>query len=78
MRFTLYDRRAAVLLRPPLGLWPESRPFTTTRIWEATAPTSPPSACIAGSGVMNFTPTCGWYYIDANQKAPAWTGVQYL
>lgn len=37
------------------------------------------SQCIyAGSGVMNFTPTFGWYYIDANQKAPAWTGVPYL
>ena len=30
------------------------------------------SQCIyAGSGVMNFTPTYGWYYIDANRKAPA-------
>ena len=37
------------------------------------------SQCIyAGSGVMNYTPTFGWYYIDANQKAPAWTGVEYL
>lgn len=37
------------------------------------------SQCIyAGSGVMNYTPTFGWYYIDANQKAPAWTGVPYL
>ena len=37
------------------------------------------SQCIyAGSRIMNFTPTFGWYYIDANQKAPAWTGVEYL
>ena len=37
------------------------------------------SQCIyAGSGVMNFTPTYGWYYLDANRKAPAWTGVPYL
>ena len=37
------------------------------------------SQCIyAGSGIMNFTPTFGWYYIDANRKAPAWTGVPYL
>ena len=37
------------------------------------------SQCIfAGCGIMNFTPTFGWYYIDANQKAPAWTGVPYL
>lgn len=37
------------------------------------------SQCIfAGSGIMNFTPTYGWYYLDSNQKAPAWTGVPYL
>lgn len=37
------------------------------------------SQCIyAGSGVMNFTPTFGWYYRNGNQKAPAWTGVPYL
>lgn len=37
------------------------------------------SQCIfAGCGIMNFTPTFGWYYIDADQKAPAWTGVEYL
>lgn len=37
------------------------------------------SQCLyAGSGIMNYTPDFGWYYIDANQKAPAWTGVQYL
>lgn len=37
------------------------------------------SQCIfAGCGIMNFTPTYGWYYITANQKAPAWTGVPFL
>ena len=37
------------------------------------------SQCVyAGSGLMNFTPTFGWYYINGNQKAPAWTGVEYL
>lgn len=37
------------------------------------------SQCIyAGTGVMNFTPTFGWYYISADDKAPAWTGVVYL
>lgn len=37
------------------------------------------SQCIyAGSGVMDYTEIFGWYYIDANQKAPAWTGVEYL
>lgn len=37
------------------------------------------SQCLyAGSGVMDYTPTFGWYYLDANNKAPAWTGVVYL
>ena len=37
------------------------------------------SQCLyAGTGIMNYTPTYGWYYIDANNKAPAWTGVQYF
>ena len=37
------------------------------------------SQCLyQGSGVMNFTPELGWYYIDGNHKAPAWTGVPYF
>lgn len=37
------------------------------------------SQCLyAGVGVMNYTPTFGWYYISANQKAPAWTGVPFF
>lgn len=37
------------------------------------------SQCLyAGTGIMNYTPVFGWYYIDANQKAPAWTGVEYF
>lgn len=37
------------------------------------------SQCIyTGSGVMNYTPTYGWYYINASKRAPAWTGVPYL
>ena len=37
------------------------------------------SQCVyAGSGIMNYTPTFGWYYINANNKAPAWTGVEFF
>lgn len=37
------------------------------------------SQCLfAGTGVMNFTPTYGWYYLDPNNKAPAWSGVPYF
>ncbi len=37
------------------------------------------SQCIyAGAGVMNYTPNTGWYYINGNKKAPAWSAVKYL
>jgi hypothetical protein len=37
------------------------------------------SQCLyAGSGVMNYKPTFGWYYIGANNHSPSWTGVEYL
>lgn len=37
------------------------------------------SQCLyAGTGIMNFTPIYGWYYLDPNRKAPAWTGVPYF
>lgn len=37
------------------------------------------SQCVyAGSGIMDFTPTYGWYYIDANNKSPSWTGVPFF
>lgn len=37
------------------------------------------SQCIyAGAGVMNYTPTFGWYYNSASDRTPSWTGVEYL
>ena len=37
------------------------------------------SQCLyAGSGVMNYTPTFGWYYNSPDSRAPAWTGVPYF
>ncbi len=37
------------------------------------------SQCVyAGAAVMNYTPVYGWYYIDPDNKAPAWTGVEYF
>lgn len=35
-------------------------------------------AIYAGSCAMNYTPTFGWYYVSPTDRAPAWTGVQYL
>ena len=37
------------------------------------------SQCLyAGSGVMDFTPTFGWYYLSMEDRAPAWSGVEEL
>ena len=32
----------------------------------------------AGTGVMNYTPMMGWFYVNANQRTASWTGVQYF
>jgi hypothetical protein len=37
------------------------------------------SQCIfAGCCQMNFTPDFGWYYINENMRAPAWSSVEYF
>ena len=37
------------------------------------------SQCIyAGSCIMNYKPTFGWYYISLDERAPAWSGVEYF
>ncbi len=37
------------------------------------------SQCLyVGCGIMNFTPTFGWYYRSPDDRAPAWTGVEEL
>ena len=37
------------------------------------------SQCIyAGAGIMNFTPTYGWFYRSAQIRTASWTGVEYL
>lgn len=41
--------------------------------------TSFASQCLfAGVGVMNYTPDLGWYYINQNNRAAAWSGVEFF
>lgn len=35
-------------------------------------------AIYAGTCVMNYTPTYGWYYRSMDDRSPSWTGVQYF
>lgn len=37
------------------------------------------SQCLyAGGAAMNYTPDIGWYYISVQDRAAAWTGVEYF
>ena len=72
-----YDRQAAVLYAHQ---WAFGRnPLFYDYEYIGGDCTNFASQCLyAGTGVMNYTPVYGWYYINANEKAPAWTGVEYF
>lgn len=37
------------------------------------------SQCVyAGSGVMNYTPTYGWFYRTSSDRTASWTGVEFF
>lgn len=37
------------------------------------------SQCLyAGTGIMNFTPVFGWFYLSPSDRTPSWTGVVYF
>ncbi len=77
MREIGYNRRAAVqyALRWALSRNPQYYDFADL----GGDCTSFASQCVyAGCGVMNYTPTFGWYYIDGNDKSPSWSGVEYF
>lgn len=72
-----YDRRAAVEYahKWAFGRNPEFYDFSEI----GGDCTNFASQCLyAGGGIMNFTPDIGWYYIDPNDRAPAWTGVPFF
>ena len=72
-----YDRRAAVAYarRWALGRNPAYYDFSDLG-GDCTNFAS--QALFAGAGVMNYTPTFGWYYVSPDERAPAWTGVEFL
>ncbi|MCD8391516.1 MAG: amidase domain-containing protein [Firmicutes bacterium] len=72
-----YDRRAAVEYAREWAFSRNPRFYDFSELGGDC--TNFASQCIyAGSGVMNYTPTFGWYYISINDRAPAWTGVNEL
>lgn len=77
MREIEYDRAKAVqyALRWALSRNPEYYDYAEIG-GDCTAFAS--QSVYAGSGVMNYTPTFGWYYRSANDKSPSWSGVDYF
>ncbi|QNL45581.1 amidase domain-containing protein [Oscillibacter hominis] len=77
MELVPYDRRAAVAYAHQWAFGRNPAFYNYDEIGGDC--TNFASQCLyAGSSVMNFLPTYGWYYIDANQKSPSWTGVPFL
>lgn len=77
MRERVYDRQAAVAYarRWALGRNPAYYDFENL----GGDCTNFASQCLyAGAAVMNYTPTMGWYYRSVGDRAPAWSGVEYL
>lgn len=77
METLLYDRRAAVEYAKKWAFRRNPAYYNFDNLGGDC--TNFASQCIyAGAKVMNYTPTFGWYYINVNERAPAWTGVEYL
>lgn len=77
MLFLPYDRQAAVAYahRWAFGRNPAFYDFSQI----GGDCTNFASQCLyAGAGVMNYTKDYGWYYLDPENRAPAWTGVSYF
>ena len=76
-RIIPYDRRAAIRYAHRWAFSRNPRYYDYENIGGDC--TNFASQCLyAGTGVMNFTPDFGWYYVDANNKSPSWTGVEYF
>lgn len=77
MELKSYDRRAAVAYAKKWAFGRNPAFYNFDKLGGDC--TNFASQCLyAGAGVMNYTPTFGWYYISLNDRAPAWTGVQYF
>lgn len=77
MTLVEYDRKKAVAYAKRWALGRNSEFYDYSGIGGNC--TNFASQCVyAGCGVMNYTKDFGWYYIDANDKSPSWTGVEYL
>lgn len=72
-----YDRRAAVAYARRWAFSRNPNYFDFSNLGGDC--TNFASQCVyAGSGIMNYTPVFGWYYISADNRTASWTGVEYF
>ena len=77
MREKLYDRDAAVAYARKWAMGRNPTYYDFERLGGDC--TNFASQCIyAGAGTMNYTPVMGWYYRSSYDRAPSWSGVEYL
>ncbi|MDE6790670.1 MAG: amidase domain-containing protein, partial [Clostridia bacterium] len=68
-----YDRRAAVAYARRWAFSRNPNYFDFSNLGGDC--TNFASQCVyAGSGIMNYTPVFGWYYISADNRTASWTG----
>lgn len=77
MRVTEYDRAAAVAYAKK---WAFSRnpAYLNFNAYGGDCTNFASQCLFAGAGAMNYTPDIGWYYRSADDRAAAWTGVEYF
>lgn len=74
---TEYDRRAAVAYALNWAFARNPRFYDFEDIGGDC--TNYVSQCLyAGCGVMNYSQNNGWFYINSDNRAPSWTGVNFL
>ena len=77
MKIIEYDRDAAVAYARQWAFARNPQYYDFSRVGGDC--TNFASQCLfAGCKAMNFTPDLGWYYLSQNDRAAAWTGVEYF
>lgn len=77
MREIAYDRAAAVAYARRWALDRNPAFYNFEKIGGDC--TNFTSQCLfSGARTMNYTPVTGWFYRSSYDRAPSWTGVQYL
>lgn len=77
MRIVPYDRPKAIAYARRWALHRNPAYYDFERIGGDC--TNFASQCVyAGTGVMNYTPVTGWFYVSASERTASWTGVDYF